>query len=262
MSAQTHPGLNRTDYQLEQDFVEDARPAIGVVVALWSREMSQSDAQTMHDLIMTTVATIRDAGGRPIVIDGSAQTQQAENTAWHKDVDAFVYLGGADVHPGFFTDVELSEQVPGIDAQADQFAVASLRQAVADDAPVLGICRGAQLLNVALGGSIVQHIDGHRSVLDNGDTGFIDENVDLVADSKIAKILGRATVRVRSSHHQTIDEVGDELVVTAYAQDDSIEAVELPEKTWVVGLQWHPEEAHANAEDRRKIFEALIEQTK
>lgn len=258
MNVQQHPGLNRSDYQIQQDQIEDGRPVVGVVLALWSPHMTQADAETSHDLTLTTVELIRELGGRPIVIDGSDREQQANGTAWQEEVDAVVYLGGADIHPGFYTDIELSEQLPGIDPEADQFAVDSLRQAITDDTPILGICRGAQLLNVALGGSIIQHIDGHRSEADDGQTGFLDETVNLVADSKIAEILERTTINVRSSHHQTVNEVGQGLVVTAYAQDDSIEGIEYPENTWVVGLQWHPEEAEANADDRRKIFAALM----
>lgn len=262
MNAQDHPGLNVADYQVDRDHVDDGSPAVGVIVALWSPNMSQADAQTMDALIHTAVQTIRDVGARPVVIDGSDTTQQNDGTTWHDEIDAFVYLGGADVHPGFFTDVDFSEQLRGIDAKADQFAVNSLRQAIDEDAPVLGICRGAQLLNVALGGSIIQHIDGHRSESENGETGFIDEDVDLFASSKVAEILGRTTVRVRSSHHQTIDTVGQGLAVAAHARDGSIEAVEYPEKTWVVGLQWHPEEAHANEDDRRNIFAALVDEAR
>lgn len=262
MNVSQHPGLNRSDYQIDHDHVEDGRPTIGVVVALWAPQMSQADAETSHVLTLTTVEMIRDLGGRPIVIDGSDRSQQAHGTSWQQDIDAIVFLGGADVHPGFYTDIELSEELPGIDPRADQFAVDAVRQAISDNTPVLGICRGAQLLNVALGGSIIQHIDGHRSELDDGKTGFIDETVNLVADSKIAEILGRTTISVRSSHHQTINEVGRGLVVTAYAQDDSIEGVEYPDNTWVVGLQWHPEEAEANAEDRHQIFANLLAQVK
>lgn len=260
MTVLDHPGLTLMDYQIDDDLTQDVRPVIGVVVALWSPGLSQHAAQTMHDLTMTTVQTVRDAGGRPIVVDSSDAATQAEGNAWQDDVDAIVYLGGADVHPGFYSEVDRAEQREGIDQNADQFCLQSLQRAVTEDAPVLGICRGSQLLNVALGGSIIQHIDGHREELSNGDTGFIDETLELVADSKIANVLGRTTVGVRGSHHQTIDEVGTGLDVTAYAPDGTIEGTEHREKTWVVGLQWHPEEANANAEDRQKIFGALVAQ--
>ena len=260
MTVQDHPGLTLMDYQVEDDFVQDARPAIGVVVALWSPNLSQHAAQTMHDLTMTTVQTVRDTGGRPVVIDSSDTATQARGTAWQDEVDAIVYLGGADVHPGFYSEVDLAEQQKGIDQNADQFCLHSLQRAITEDAPVLGICRGSQLLNVAMGGSIIQHIDGHRAELADGNTGFIDETVELGPNSKIADILGRTNVEVRASHHQTIDDVGKGLEVTARAHDGTIEGVEHRDKTWVVGLQWHPEEANANAEDRARIFGAVVAQ--
>ena len=260
MATQDHPGLTLADYQVDRDHVDDGRPAVSVIVALWSPQLSQHEAQTMHELTDVTVQTVRDAGGRPLLIDSSDTTQQASGTEWHEDVDAFVYLGGADVHPGFYTDVDLSKQLHGIDADADRFCLDSVQRAVADDAPVLAICRGSQLLNVAMGGTIIQHLDGHRTELDDGDTGFVDETLELTPNSKIAKVLGRTTIGVRGSHHQTIDEPGEGLQITARAPDGTIEGTEHREKTWVVGVQWHPEEPHANADDRLKIFEALVAQ--
>lgn len=258
MNVEVQPRYTLADYQIDEDYVVDERPAIAVVVALWSPDFGDSEIQAMHDLTLTSVHEVRNAGGRPVVIDSSDHVQQATGTTWHEDIDAFIYLGGADVHPGFFSDADVNDKMVGVDAEADQFCLHSLQRAIEGDAPVLGICRGSQLLNVALGGSILQHIDGHQS---EHDAGFVDENLDLEPHSKIANILQRHNISVRGSHHQSIDELGVGLDVTAYAQDGTIEGTEHREKTWVVGLQWHPEEANANAEDRRKIFAALVAQS-
>lgn len=257
-----HPGLTLSDYQPEQDRMPDQRPTIGVVVALWSPDLSEHAAHEMHELIVVTLETIRELGARPILIDSSASNQQAVGTGWHSEVDGIVYLGGADVHPGLYDEVPLSKQLPGIDVNADQFCVASVQRAVADDVPVLAICRGAQLLNVASGGTLIEHIDGHRSELADGNTGFINEQLKLEPNAMITEILGRTSVDVRGSHHQSIDALGEDLAVTAYAQDGTIEGIEHQSKSWIVGLQWHPEEPNANAEDRRRIFSTLIEQAR
>ncbi|WP_022870353.1 gamma-glutamyl-gamma-aminobutyrate hydrolase family protein [Yaniella halotolerans] len=257
MNVEVQSRYTLADYQIDEDYVLDERPAIAVVVALWSPDFGDAEVQTMHDLTLTSVQEVRDAGGRPVVIDSSDPAQQLSGTTGHDDIDAFIYLGGADVHPGFFSDADLNEKMVGVDANADQFCLQSLQHAIEGDAPVLGICRGSQLLNVALGGSIIQHIDGHRP--DDGE-GFVDENLRLEPNSKISGILGRHDISVRGSHHQSIDEIGAGLAVTAYAPDGTIEGTEHREKTWVVGLQWHPEEANANAEDRQKIFGALVAQ--
>lgn len=260
--TQIHAGWNLNDFQQDQDFEEDGRPAIAVIVALWSPALSEWSAQFVYDLTTQAVNTIRELGGRPLVFDSAAPSQQEEGTAWHDGVDAFVYLGGADVHPGYYSAVDLTIELPGIDAKADKFCLDSLERALTEDRPVLGICRGSQLLNVSQGGTLIEHIDGHRVDMGNGNMGFMDEKIELVATSKIGELLGEGTVNVRSAHHQTIDQPGDGLAVAAYAHDNSIEAVEHLEKTWVMGLQWHPEEASANVEHRRRIFAAVIAQGK
>ena len=257
--TQQHPGFSVRYFQQEQDFEKDGRPVIAVVVSLWTPKLSNWSAQAIHDLTMQAITTIRDQGGRPLVIDSSAPTLQERGTTWHDQVDAFVYMGGPDVHPGFYSDVDLATEMPWIDAKADKFCLDSVGRAVAEDKPVLGICRGSQLLNVSQGGTLVEHIEGHRQDLGDGDMGFMDEKVELVPDSQIAQILGGAgTIGVRSAHHQTVDQPGSGLTVTAYAHDNSIEAIEHEEKAWVIGLQWHPEEASANEEHRRLIFQSLI----
>lgn len=259
---QIHPGWSLSDFHQDQDFEEDGRPVIAIIVALWSPNLSNWSAQFVYDLTTQAANTVRELGGRPRVIDSSAASQQKDGTVWHDGVDAFVYLGGADVHPGFYSAVDPAQPLPGIDAQADKFCLDSIKRAVAEDQPVLGICRGSQLLNVSLGGTLIEHIDGHRVDMGHGNMGFVDEKIELVATSKIGELLGQGTVDVRSAHHQTIDQPGDGLTVTAYAHDNSIEAVEHLEKTWVLGLQWHPEEASANVEHRQLIFEAVIAQGK
>lgn len=262
MTNGTHPGFAVRYFQQDEDFEQDGRPVVAVIVALWTPKLSNWTAQAIHDLTMQAVNTIRELGGRPLVIDSSAPTLQQRGTSWHDGVDAFVYLGGPDVHPGFYSDVDLSVEMPWIDPKADKFCLDSVARAVEEDHPVLGICRGSQLLNVALGGTLVEHIEGHRADLGDGDMGFMDEKIELVPESKIADLLGGGTIGVRSAHHQTVDQPGEGLAITAYAHDNSIEAIEHVDKEWVIGLQWHPEEASANVEHRRRIFQSLITQAK
>lgn len=260
MTQQPHPGFSVRYFQQQQDFDDTSgKPVIAVIVALWAPKLSNWSAQSIHDLTLQTVNTIRELGGRPLLIDSSAPTLQARGTSWHDGVDGFVYLGGADVHPGFYSDVDLTVEMPWIDARADKFCLDSVGRAVEEDRPVLGICRGSQLLNVSQGGTLVDHVEGHRQDLGQGDMGFLHEKIELVPGSQIAQILGDAgTIGVRSAHHQTVDEPGEGLTVTAYAHDNTIEAIEHVDKTWVIGVQWHPEEASANVEHRRRIFQSMI----
>ena len=262
MTTQDHPALPLAEFQIEEDFMQDDRPTIGVIVSLWFPDMNDASATMLRDLTLAGVQSVRDAGGRPVVIDSADPAVQASGTAWHAEMDGFVYLGGADIHPGFFSAVPLSESLRGVDPQADKFCIESVLQAVADDAPVLAICRGSQLLNVAMGGSIIQHLDDHRAVIDEqGNIAFIDEAVEIEPDSRVARMLGKTQTIVRGAHHQAVETLGQDLKAVAFANDGTVEATEHVEKEWVVGLQWHPEEVEADLEDRRNIFETFVAQT-
>lgn len=261
VTTQGHPGLKLADFQKNEDFENNGRPVVGVVVSLWAPDMSDSAAQLAHDLTASGIQAVRDAGGRPAIIDSSDEQLQASGTDWLNGVDAVVYLGGADIHPGFFSDVDLAEKLQGVDPNADKFCIDAIRQGVSDDMPTLGICRGSQLLNAALGGTIHQHVDGHREVIDEaGNVAFIDEPVDLVAGSRLAALLGSPTVTVRNGHHQAVDQVAEELSAVAFARDGIVQATEHPEKSWVIGVQWHPEDEHADKHNLATLFEAIVKQ--
>ena len=166
MTHDIHPGFSVRYFQQEQDFENDGRPVVGVVVALWSPELSYVTAQFIHDLTMQAVNTIRELGGRPLVVDSSAPTLQQRGTSWQDDVDAFVFLWRRRP-PGLLFRCGSGETIPWIDAKADKFCLDSIGRAVDEDRPVLGICRGSQLLNVSQGGTLVNHTDGHRVDLGN-----------------------------------------------------------------------------------------------
>lgn len=263
MTTQDHPALPLADFQIEEDLVRDERPTIGVVVSLWFPDMNDASAKMLHDLTLGGVQAVRESGGRPVVIDSADPAARTAGTDWHTEMDGFVYLGGADIHPGFFSDIPFSKRLRGVDPDADKFCIESVQRAVADDAPVLAVCRGSQLLNVAMGGSIIQHLDDHRAVIDDhGNIAFIDEAVTIDPNSRVAEMLGKTQAIVRGAHHQAVEDLGHELRAVAFANDGTVEATEHVDKEWVVGLQWHPEEEHANREDLRKIFGAFIAQTK
>ena len=113
---------------------------------------------------------------------------------------------------------------------------------------MLAICRGHQVLNVALGGTLVQHIEDHR---------FVHHAVELAPDSLLAAVVGHGAPIGHSVHHQAIDRLGAGLVVTGRADDGTIEAIELPGR-WVVGIQWHPEDTAADDPDQQRLFDAFV----
>ncbi|PSM40003.1 gamma-glutamyl-gamma-aminobutyrate hydrolase [Streptomyces dioscori] len=151
-------------------------------------------------------------------------------------LDGVVIAGGPDVDPARYG----AERDPrcGPEARArDSWELALIEAALASGTPVLGICRGMQLLNVALGGTLVQHIDGHVEAVGV----FGRHAVKPVPGSLCADLLDTESSSVPTYHHQAVGRLGTGLVASAFAEDGTVEAVELPGPGWALGVQWHPE---------------------
>jgi len=156
-----------------------------------------------------------------------------------EEFSGLVLSGGGDVHADRYGgDAALCEM---LDPTRDDFEFELLRTAFARKVPVLGICRGVQVLNVFLGGTLVEHMEGHSALIQG------DRNLDrrhpiaVSPGTRLHAILGAESLEVNSAHHQAIRELGRGLVVSATANDGTIEAVELPGEHFVLGVQWHPE---------------------
>lgn len=197
------------------------------------------------------VDAVLAAGGRPVVLppvqSGVVETLSA--------VDGLVFCGGPDLDPGIYGQ-DLSPHTTAVSPERDAGELALLSAALKRDVPVLGVCRGMQLINVAYGGTLVQHLpdtvghDGHRTRPGRFDL----HAVRLARTSRIAAILGTAAEEVSSGHHQGLGTVGDGLDAVGWAADGSVEAVEDPRRRFVIGVLWHPEEGA----DQR-LFTALLE---
>jgi putative glutamine amidotransferase len=150
-------------------------------------------------------------------------------------LDGLIVAGGPDVEPVRYGARPHPRTGPPA-RERDAWELALVEAALAAGIPLLGICRGMQLLNVALGGTLVQHVDGHT-----GSVGVFGEHgVKPVPGTRYGDIVPEQTA-VPSYHHQAVDELGTGLVASAYAEDGVVEAVELPGDPWVLGVQWHPE---------------------
>lgn len=225
------------------------RPIIGITTyvaqARWGA-WDQPAALTPLGYVDATLA----AGGRPILVP-PARDSVAEALAL---LDALVFVGGPDLDPALYG-AEREPQTTDVRPERDAAELALMRGAIARRIPMLGICRGMQLLNVVFGGTLHQHLpavvghDGHRTT-----PGAFDlHDVHTTPGSRTARVLGER-VSVASGHHQGVDRVGEGLLVSARADDDSVEALELPGEHHLVGVLWHPE---ATSSDNR-LFEELV----
>ncbi|WP_227869955.1 gamma-glutamyl-gamma-aminobutyrate hydrolase family protein [Streptomyces otsuchiensis] len=176
---------------------------------------------------------VRAAGGHAVLLPPD---EEADAPALLERLDGLIVSGGPDVAPERYGAARDPRCGPEYE-ERDGWELALIRAALDTGVPLLGICRGLQLLNVALGGTLVQHLDGH-----SGPPGvFGTHPVRPVPGTLLAGALGEDELSVPTYHHQAVDRLGDGLVVSAYAPDGTVEAVERPGPSWVLGVQWHPE---------------------
>ncbi|WP_328367826.1 gamma-glutamyl-gamma-aminobutyrate hydrolase family protein [Streptomyces sp. NBC_00445] len=187
---------------------------------------------------------VQAAGGLAVMLPPDEPSLAAAAVA---RLDGLVIAGGPDVEPVRYGAERDARTGPPARAR-DAWELALIEAALEARVPLLGICRGMQLLNVALGGTLVQHLDGHAEVVGV----FGRHSVKPVPGTLYAGVVPEETA-VPTYHHQAVDRLGAGLVVSAYAGDGTVEAVELPAGGWVLGVQWHPE----MGEDLR-VMEALV----
>jgi putative glutamine amidotransferase len=199
------------------------------------------------------VDAIERAGGRALVVPPAEADVEETLDA----LDGIVFSGGADVDPAHYgAEAHPETDVPQTRRDAGELAL--LRAALERDLPTLAICRGFQLLNVARGGDLVQHLPEHvgHDVHKRVPGEFAVHPVEIKEGSRLEGIVG-ASSDVTSHHHQALGRVGEGLVESAWAADGTLEAVEDPARRFVVGVQWHPE-----AGEDAALFEALVEQAR
>jgi putative glutamine amidotransferase len=196
------------------------------------------------------VHAVEAAGGRPLIVPPSEDDAEVTLDL----LDGVLFTGGSDLDPAHYG----AERHPATDAPRqvrDRSELALLTAALERDMPVLAVCRGSQVLNVARGGDLVQHLPelvGHERHRHTPGA-FGDHDVDVKAESRLGAILGdRAPVK--SHHHQGYGRIGEGLVEVAWADDGTVEALEDPTRRFAVGVLWHPEEGEDFA-----LFQALVE---
>jgi putative glutamine amidotransferase len=227
--------------------VAEPRPVIGIttylVPAAWG-------AWTMEAALVPAdyVRAVSAAGGAPVLVPPGASLPETLDA-----VDGLVFSGGSDLDPELY-EAEAHPETSGVIRERDDFELELMRAALERDVPMLAICRGSQVLNVALGGDLEQHVpdrigtDLHKEV--NGV--FADHDVDVLAGTRLASILDDRQ-DVKSHHHQGFGRLGSGLREAARAPDGTVEALEDPARRFTVGVLWHPEAGEDTA-----LFRALV----
>jgi putative glutamine amidotransferase len=196
------------------------------------------------------VRAVEEAGGRALLVPPDDTAVEETLDA----VDGLVFSGGNDLEPTSYG-ADSHPETNGTNPDRDRGELALLTAALARDMPVLAVCRGIEVLNVARGGDLVQHLpdevghEAHREVKGV----FSDHGVRVDAGSRLGGIVGDAVPVVKSHHHQALGRVGEGLREVAWADDGTVEGVEDPDRRFAVGVLWHPE-----AGEDRKLFDALV----
>jgi putative glutamine amidotransferase len=213
--------------------------------------------------VYTTVAlqyaeAIAKMGGLPFFV-GNLSPELAESYLEH--ADGVLFSGGVDVDPVHFGQAP-HPNLGFVDEARDLFELALYKTAKRKGMPILGICRGIQLVNVAEGGTLHQHLPALPEMLQHSQMnpdGSLFHEVRLDSSSNLSKTFGRITIRTDSYHHQGLDKVGKELKAIAWTQDGLIEAVEGTGKTFVLGVQWHPEMSYVRYPEQLAPFVVFME---
>jgi putative glutamine amidotransferase len=204
--------------------------------------------------------SLETAGGTPLGISSSLSEPRLREL--FDLCDGLCLPGGPDVEPTLYGEETRADCAVEVDSDLDRAELLLARWALEEDKPLLAICRGAQVLNVALGGTLWQDVGTQGATEHNhsqdGSRQAVTHNIDVVPDSLLHAIAGTKLVDVNSMHHQALRELGRDLVVAARAHDGLVEAVEHPGRRFVVGLQCHPEELYLERDWARRLFADFV----
>ncbi len=209
------------------------------------------------------VEALRRAGGlEAIVVTEPLDADELEDSL--DRFDGMLLLGGGDLDPATYGAKRTTDAIYGVRESRDTSELALVRAAIERGMPVLGICRGHQVLNVALGGTLEQHIPDRLGTGEHGTPGVAGggyrHDVTVEPGTRLAAAMGAERARCSCHHHQAVDVPGRGLVVTARADDGIVEATELvgPDAPWVVSVQWHPEDTAATDPAQQSLFDELV----
>jgi putative glutamine amidotransferase len=235
--------------------MEHDRPAIGICAALLNAKWGAWSRPAVL-LAYSYIEALQRAGALTLMVPPDPALVDDPDDLLDR-IDGLVLAGGSDIDPAAYG-AEAHPKTNNVPSDRDRVEIALARRATARDMPVLGICRGMQVLNVAFGGTLIQHLpdvlghEEHRRA--PGSFDGADHDVLLTPGSRAALAAGEDLHATKSHHHQAVDVVGDGLVVTGTSTLDELpEAIEAPDRRFVLGVQWHPE-----ADERSRVVGALV----
>jgi putative glutamine amidotransferase len=211
----------------------------------------------------TYIDAIVHAGGAPIILPQTGDVRVLRRL--YEECQGILFSGGNDLDPASYSE-KPTDKTTDFSAKRDRQEIQLLKWALEDNKPVLAICRGMQLINVVQGGTLYQDISTelpdtgvHNISAEKKRESRIVHTLRIKPDSQLAKILGVSELGTNAYHHQAIKKIGRDLAVTAWAEDDVVEAIEMPNMRFVIGVQSHPESLESKIEPRwLELFSAFV----
>jgi putative glutamine amidotransferase len=203
------------------------------------------------------VEAVRRAGGMPVLLPPG-------EPYWKElflQIDGLLLTGGGDIDPGLYGGIR-HETIYNLDPKRDRGELELAREAVASELPTLGICRGAQVINVALGGTLIEHLPdvvGDAVPHRNPPRLPTRHTVEVTVGSRLARILGQTELSPASWHHQAVRTAAPKLEIVARAPDGTVEAMEMAEHPWLTAVQWHPELTAADDPVQQSLFDSFVQ---
>jgi putative glutamine amidotransferase len=237
-----------------------AVPVIGVTGRI--EQSVRLPSKPIISMSRSYVRAVAIAGGAPVVTVPHADEEALR--AVFERLDGLLLSGGGDVLPAFYGEDD-SGLLWAVDQQRDRTELTLARWALSEGLPLLAICRGTQVLNVAAGGTLIQDIATgvpgsltHSTVAVHPPSG-VAHAVQLAEGSRLSRLFGTGEIGVNSAHHQAVKDLGAGLIVAARAPDGVVEGIEAPDHPFCIGVQWHPETMLETQPHMLRLFEALVE---
>ena len=211
----------------------------------------------IHRVTENMTRAIADTGAEMITLDYPLNQEAFDQIL--PTLDGVIMAGGPDVHPKYFSQ-PVDPFCGTIIEERDIMELYVMKYAMAHDLPALGVCRGMQLINIALGGTLHQDVVHHMNIVHRQSDGLIYwHDILFEGDSMLRRLVSSERYPVNSYHHQAVDALGDGLIATAYTPDGLIEAFERPGSRFLMGVQWHPEVSYFKDSLSRRIFARFLE---